>query len=101
MAITFEDKSSGNRTIIIVLLAVAVLAAAGYFGWNVLVASLPPVEAPQPVMEKIDYKVLTDARLDSLELFPEIPPSSVPAGKNNPFIEGDSIATTTAENESD
>jgi hypothetical protein len=96
MAITFEDKSNNSRAIIVVFLVIAILAGAGYFAWNALMNSLPPVEVPQTVKEKLNDDILTDERVDKLELFPEIPPSTVPAGKNNPFVAGDAISTSTA-----
>jgi len=95
MAITFEDKSNSSRTVIVVFLVIAILAVAGYFAWNVLMNSLPPVEAPQAVKEDLNDNILTDERINELELFPDIPPSTVPARNNNPFVAGDAISTST------
>jgi|GEM_PF-867481 flagellar basal body-associated protein FliL len=96
MAITFEDKSNSNRTIIIVFLVIAILAVAGYFAWNTLMNSLPPIEVPQTVNEDLNDDILTDERINGLELFPDIPPSTVPARNSNPFVAGDAISTSTA-----
>ena len=43
MAITFEDNSNNNKTIVIVLTIFLAIAAAGYFAWKSFSQSLPPV----------------------------------------------------------
>ena len=94
MAITFEEKNNSSMTIIIILLGLIILGAAGFLMWQSFIKNTKPVAiAVQPV-ERIDDKVLKDPTLESLELFPQIPPSATPLGKNNPFLEGDSATST-------
>ena len=89
MAITFENNNNGNnRTIIIIILVIIViLSLAGFLLWKMSSETLSSAPVPQVATEIIDDKVLTDARVNSLELFPQIPPSTLPAGKKNPFVE--------------
>jgi hypothetical protein len=95
MAITFEEKSSTGKTFASILVVLILLGGAGFFAWKYMIPEVSVPATTQPEKEKIDEKMLSDARLDDLELFPEVPPSAVPAGKLNPFSE--STATATAE----
>jgi hypothetical protein len=97
MAITFEEKNNTGKMVASILMAVLLLGAAGFFAWKYLVAEAPVATVALPQNEKIDDKLLNDFRVDDLKLFPEIPPSAVPAGKANPFSEA--VATTTTAND--
>jgi len=97
MAITFEEKSNNSRAIVIILVMVVALSAGGFFLWKLYADSLP-VDMITPSTEgNLDDAVLNDPRLDALELFPQVPPTAMPSGKSNPFVEGSSTSTSTAE----
>ena len=97
MAITFEERSSTGKMIALTMAVLVLLGAGGFFAWKYMMPENPAPVTPQSDKERFDEKALTDARIDELELFPEVPPSSVPAGKSNPFSE--STATSSAEAE--
>jgi len=96
MAITFEQKKDVSKTLIAVGLSVVLLAAIGFFVWKVYWQE--PEEGSDLGVSQIqlEYRVLNDERIISMELFPEIPMASEAAiGKKNPFAA--SVATTTDE----
>jgi hypothetical protein len=88
MAITFEEKNNfGLKIAIISLFAVIILGIFGFLIWKLLSAKSEVVLAPRAQKIQIDTKILTDSRLESLELFPEIPPATISAVRVNPFVE--------------
>ncbi|MCU0653333.1 MAG: hypothetical protein MUD10_03685 [Candidatus Pacebacteria bacterium] len=97
MAITFEERSNTGKMIASILAVLVLLGAAGFFAWKYMVPeNTVPVASPTD-KDGFDEKTLTDARIDELELFPEVPPSSVPAGKLNPFSESTATSSIEAE----
>jgi len=96
MAITFEQKQGISKSVIATVLIVVLLAAIGFFVWKVYWQEAEQeleISSPQIQME---YRVLNDERIVSMELFPQIPaPNEASIGKKNPFAESD--ATTTIE----
>jgi len=92
MAITFEEKSNPNRTAIIVFLLVAVLAAAGFLAWKMLLSEAPANQASVSGKLQISKGILDDSRVASLELFPEIPAAAGAGTKGNPFSQSEVAA---------
>ena len=97
MAITFENNnSSNNRIVIIILLIIAALAVAGFVAWKMSSGALSSAPFPRLAADGIDDNILIDARVGSLELFPQIPAAPVAAGKKNPFVESAPSAYSTS-----
>lgn len=97
MAITFEEKNNTVKTLVIMVLLVVFLLLAGFLVWKFFLRNPPSVAVINPGNEKIDKNLLKDARIDSLDLFPQIAPSAIPAGKINPFSEGNATTTVNTE----
>jgi len=87
MAITFEDeeKHSPIGTIFGVILMVAVFGAGGFYGIHYLISRQPSIVASPSAVIQMKKEVLSDPRLDSLELMPEIVPGDDTVGHDNPF----------------
>jgi len=87
MAITFEDeeKHSPIGTIFGVILLVAVFGAGGFFGIHYLMSRQQAVVASPSAIIQMNKEILSDPRLDSLELMPEIVPGDDTIGHDNPF----------------
>ena len=96
MAITFEQKKDVSKSVIAAVLIIVLLAAISFFVWKVYWQK--PEEGSDLGASKVqlEYRVLNDERIVSMELFPEIPTATeANIGKKNPFAEID--ATTTDE----
>jgi hypothetical protein len=87
MAITFEDeeKHSPIGTIFGVILLVVVFGAAGFYGIHYLISSQSSIVASPSAAIQMNKEVLSDPRLDSLELMLEIVPGDDTVGHDNPF----------------
>jgi hypothetical protein len=96
MAITFEEKSNVGKDISEILIIVALIAGVGFFGWKLFQGAQVTAPDLSAVNVKIDEKVLSDPRIPSLDLFPEIPTVTVGAVRENPFVKDDQETATTS-----
>lgn len=89
MAITFEDeeKRSSVGTFLGIFLFLAVVGVAGFFGVRYLMNRQQAIVPSTTAMIQLNKEVLSDPRLDSLELMPEIVPGEDPVGRENPFTQ--------------
>jgi hypothetical protein len=96
MAITFEQKQGISKSVIAAGLIVVLLAAIGFFVWKVYWQEAEQELEVGSSQIQLEYRVLNDERIISMELFPEIPAANEAGiGKKNPFAESE--ATTTIE----
>jgi len=86
MAITFEEKSNIGKNITVLAILVLLLAGTGFLAWKLLQSTQVETVAAPVNNVQIDKKVLSDPRIASLELFPEIPPATVGDVRQNPFV---------------
>jgi len=86
MAITFEEKSNIGRNITVLVILVLLLAGVIFFVWRLLQSAQVDISVEPVNNVQIDKKVLSDPRIASLELFPEIPPATVGDVRQNPFV---------------
>jgi hypothetical protein len=86
MAITFEEKSNIGKNITVLVILGVLLAGAGFFAWKLSRATQVETVVVSVNDVQIDKKILSDPRIASLELFPEIPPATAGDVRQNPFI---------------
>jgi len=86
MAITFEEKSNIGKNIVIAFTLVLLLAVAGFMAWKLSQSSQVETAVVPMNNVQINKKVLSDSRISSLELFPEIPAATIGEVRQNPFI---------------
>ena len=87
MAITFEDeeKHSPAPAILGVIVLLATFGAGGYFGVRYLMSRQQAIVPLQSTAVQLNKEVLSDPRLDSLELLPDIELGEETVGRDNPF----------------
>lgn len=89
MAITFPPYYKKQKKLILIL--IAALAVGSIIVGVVLTKKTAPLsslflEVPKPIEPKINWKVLEDPGLESLQILPEIPPLGEEPGRVNPFL---------------
>lgn len=94
MAITFEQKRDISTSLIAAVIIAVLLAVIGFFVWKVYWQAPVEVETLDAGQVQLEYRVLNDDRIISMELFPGIPPvSEASVGKDNPFAVSDASTT--------
>ncbi len=86
MVITFEEEQ-GNPIVkyVIIVAVVAIIGAAGYFGYQYFKNLNDSATEVAPTQITINWATLKDQRLDKLDVFPSISPLEGDVGKENPF----------------
>ena len=79
----------------VLLVLLAMLGAAVFFGWNFIKENSAPLPALPAAAPAINVEVLQDPRLAEMEMFPRISPPEEEIARGNPFAEVS--ATTTAD----
>mgnify|MGYP000848311145 CR=1 FL=1 len=95
MAITFQEKSNLGERAVVLLVLLAMLGAAVFFGWNFIKENSAPLPALPAAAPAINVEVLQDPRLAEMEMFPRISLPEEEITRENPFAEFS--ATTTAD----
>ena len=100
MGITFEQKQNISKTLISGGLIVVLLVAIGFFVWKVYWQEPVEIDVVSSGQINLEYRVLNDERIISMELFPQIPAADeANIGKSNPFSLNDATTTTELEGE--
>lgn len=89
MAIEFLQAQKKQRYLILILtLAICVTLFVVWWGFLRTPAPAAPVSSSAIVQPKIviNWNVLKDVRLETLNIFEQIPPLQGEAGRENPFI---------------
>jgi hypothetical protein len=99
MAITFEQKQDISKSLIAAAIIVVLLAAIGFFVWKIYWQPPVEVETADTTQIQLEYRILNDDRIVSMELYPQIPAADeASVGKKNPFSEIDASSTEELEN---
>ena len=94
MAITFEQKQDINKSLIAVAVIAVLLGVIGFFVWKIYWQEPVELDLTSASQVQIEYRILNDDRIISMELFPQIPPADeANVGKKNPFAEADATST--------
>ena len=100
MAITFEQKQDFSKSLIALVIIIVLLAAIGFFVWKIYWQEPVELDMTSSSEIQIEYRILNDDRIVSLELFPQIPVADeANIGKMNPFAEADATSTEEVEGE--
>jgi len=73
MAITFEQKQDINKSLTAAVIIIILLAAIGFFVWKIYWQEPVELNTANSSQVQLEYQILNDDRIISMELFPQIP----------------------------